>query len=234
MLYQNETIETLLLSNTPIETAKDIISKYLINGVEIEVILKTPDVVGQKDIIKLKPISAFEVSFELSAILAKYAVNSWGNINEILFGGGKFFLAHALRDFLTKQTKDHTCEFIEYNGVPMHINEIAANIFNKNSEYENQNFIFQEIVDFFAWNYCFFLDSNATVTAYIADCNEILRQLNSYKQLTAERDLINKAIKTAVEVEEQVQKNLNQVEPKLNTEKKSKKPLKPKHTGSNV
>jgi len=233
MLYQNETIETLFLSNAPIETAKDIISKYLINGVEIEVILKTPDVVGQKDIIKLKPISILKFR-ELGKIFAKHSAHSYQNINEILVGNAKQQLIDALEEFLLRQSQTNDCQFIEYNGVSMHISDIAANIFGENSEYENQNFIFAEILDFFAWNYCFFLGWKDTAIVYVADCNEILRQLNSYKQLTAERDLINKAIKAAEEMEEQVQKNLNQAEPKLNTEKKSKKPLKPKHTGSNV
>ena len=233
MQYQSRVIDSLFQSPEPLELSRDIVSKRLIQGIAIDVILKTPDDFDQKDVIKLNPMSTFECR-EFSNIFAKHSQEYYGNVNEILSGNGKKFFTDALEEFLLRKNKDNTCRLIEYNGSAMHISEIKANIFNYDTEYENINYVFSEIIDFFAWNYCFFLGWKDTAIMFIAECNLISHQINLLTRLKSERDLINQAIKTAQEAEEQAKEILQQMQEKSKDTQISKKRLKPKATGNNV
>jgi hypothetical protein len=233
MQYQSQVIDSLFQSPEPIELSREIISKRLIQGIDIEVILKTPDDINQKDIIKLKPMSTFEC-LKFSEIFAKFSQEYYGNVNEILTGNGKLFFIKALEEFLLQQNKNNSCKLIEYNGVEMDISEIKANIFSDDTEYENINYIFAEIIDFFSWNYCFFLGWRDTALVFLAECNLIWRQINLLIKHKSERDLFNQAIKATQEAEEQAQEILKKSQKKLKDTQTSKKLLKQKATGSNV
>ena len=229
MQYQSQVIDSLFQSPEPYELSREIISKRLIQGVDIEVILKTPDDINQKDIIKLNPMSTFEC-LEFSKVFMKHSQEYYGNVNEILTGNGGIFFIDALKEFLLQKNR----KLIEYNGVAMHISEIKANIFNDDTEYENINYIFAEIKDFFSWNYCFFLGWRDTVSVFLAECNLIWRQINLLIKYKNERDFINQTAKTMQEAEEQAQEILKNSQEKSKDIQTSKKRLKQKATGNNV
>ena len=229
MQYQSQVIDSLFQSAEPYELSREIIAKRLIQGDDIEVILKTPDDINQKDIIKLNPMSTFEC-YEFSKVFAKHSQEYYGNVNEILTGNGGIFFIDALKEFLLQKNR----KLIEYNGVAMDNYEIKANIFGDDTEYENINYIFAEIRDFFAWNYCFFLGWRDTVSVFMAECNLIWHQINLLTRLKSERDSINQAIKTAQEAEGQAKEILQQMQEKSKDIQTSKKRSKQKATGSNV
>ena len=229
MQYQSQVIDSLFQSPEPYELSREIIAKRLIQGVDIEVILKTPDDINQKDIIKLNPMSTFEC-LEFSKVFMKHSQEYYGNVNEILTGNGGIFFIDALKEFLLQKNR----KLIEYNGVAMDIGEIKANIFDENTEYENIDYIFAEIKDFFSWNYCFFLGWGDTVSVFLAECNLIWRQINLLIRHKNERDFINQTAKTMQEAEEQAQEILKNSQEKSKDIQTSKKRLKQKATGSNV
>lgn len=229
MQYQSQVIDSLFQSPEPYELSREIISKRLIQGVDIEVILKTPDDINQKDIIKLNPMSTFEC-LEFSEVFMKHSQEHYGNVNEILTGNAGLLFIYALEEFLLKKNR----KLIEYNGVAMDISEIKANIFDENTEYENIDYIFAEIKDFFSWNYCFFLGWRDTVSVFLAECNLIWRQINLLIRHKNERDFINQTAKTIQEAEEQAQEILKNSQEKSKDIQTSKKRLKQKATGSNV
>jgi hypothetical protein len=233
MQYQTHIIDSLFKSSEPLELSKDIISKRLVQGIEIEVTLKTPDDIDQKDIIKLKPMGMFECR-EFGKIFVKHSAEYYANVNEILSGNGKLPFIEALEEYLLRQNKTNTCGVIEYNGSAMHISEIKANIFDSESEYENRDYIFSEIVDFFCWSYCFFLGWKDTAIVYIAECNLIQHQYNMIARLRSEQDSINQSIEMAQQVQVQAKESFQQMQEKLKDTQQSKKTSKKKLTGSNA
>lgn len=182
---------------------------------------------GQNDVITIKSLSILTLD-KFSETVQKYCEHDFANVNELLSGNAIITFQRAVREFITntKARGDNAENYLLsglllYNGEPMKINEIKKNIFGEqeNSEFENSHEIFQQIVEYILWSYCFFFRSNYTVIEFIQGYNLTLQQLILKKQQENEMQLLVQK----KEVLEQIQKNMTkQSSETKKSQKKSK------------
>ena len=202
---------------------KEHIEKYTKNGLEIEVKLKNSEEV---DILKCKPLTINQCR-KFMNIVIKHCNNNASNLNELLQGNAKAYFINALEEFLIQPNKENASPFIEYNGLGMDINEIKQNIFTDESEYENVNTIFNLIIDFYSWSYCFFLHSHDTVLILYHELCATMQQQNIMMSVISDR-------KTLLKAQEILNMSKEEITNALNTSNSSKKNSKKKHTSQDV
>ena len=202
---------------------KEHIEKYTKNGLEIEVKLKNSEEV---DILKCKPLTINQCR-KFMNIVIKHCNNNASNLNELLQGNAKAYFINALEEFLIQPNKENASPFIEYNGLGMDINEIKQNIFTDESEYENVNTIFNLIIDFYSWSYCFFLHSHDTVLILYHELCATMQQQNIMMSVISDR-------KTLLKAQEILNMSKEEITNALNTSNNSKKNSKKKHTSQDA
>ena len=202
---------------------KEHIEKYTKNGLEIEVKLKNSEEV---DILKCKPLTINQCR-KFMNIVIKHCNNNASNLNELLQGNAKAYFIDALEEFLIQPNKENASPFVEYNGLGMDINEIKQNIFTDESEYENVNTIFNLIIDFYSWSYCFFLHSHDTVLILYHELCATMQQQNIMMSVISDR-------KTLLKAQEILNMSKEEITNALNTSNNSKKNSKKKHTSQDA
>ena len=161
-------------------------------------------------------------------IVIKHCNNDASNLNELLQGNAKFYFINALEEFLMQSRGEGfepaLCStLIEYNGEQMKISQIKQNIFTDESEYENVNTIFNLIIDFYSWSYCFFLHSHDTVLILYHELCATMQQQNIMMSVISDR-------KTLLKAQEILNMSKEEITNALNTSNSSKKSSKKKHT----
>ena len=206
-----------------IALCKEHIEKYTKNGLEIEVKLKNSEEV---DILKCKPLTINQCR-KFMNIVIKHCNNNASNLNELLQGNAKAYFIDALEEFLMQPNKENASPFIEYNGLGMDINEIKQNIFTDESEYENVNTIFNLMIDFYSWSYCFFLHSHDTALILCHELYLTMQEQNMMMSVISDR-------KTLLKAQEILNMSKEEITNALNTSNSSKKNSKKKHTSQDV
>ena len=202
---------------------KEHIEKYTKNGLEIEVKLKNSEEV---DILKCKPLTINQCR-KFMNIVIKHCNNNASNLNELLQGNAKAYFINALEEFLIQPNKENASPFIEYNGLGMDINEIKQNIFTDESEYENVNTIFNLMIDFYSWSYCFFLHSHDTALILCHELYLTMQEQNMMMSVISDR-------KTLLKAQEILNMSKEEITNALNTSNNSKKNSKKKHTSQDA
>ena len=219
-----EKLQNIDLSHeNPIALCKELIEKYIKNGLEVEVKLKNSEEV---DILKCKPLTINQCR-KFMNIVIKHCNNNASNLNELLQGNAKAYFIDALEEFLMQPNKENASPFVEYNGLGMDINEIKQNIFTDESEYENVNAIFNLIIDFYSWSYCFFLHSHDTVLILYHELCATMQQQNIMMSVISDR-------KTLLKAQEILNMSKEEITNALNISNSSKKNSKKKHTSQDV
>ena len=219
-----EKLQNIDLSHeNPIALCKELIEKYIKNGLEVEVKLKNSEEV---DILKCKPLTINQCR-KFMNIVIKHCNNNASNLNELLQGNAKAYFIDALEEFLMQPNKENASPFVEYNGLGMDINEIKQNIFTDESEYENVNTIFNLIIDFYSWSYCFFLHSHDTVLILYHELCATMQQQNIMMSVISDR-------KTLLKAQEILNMSKEEITNALNISNSSKKNSKKKHTSQDV
>ena len=206
-----------------IALCKEHIEKYTKNGLEIEVKLKNSEEV---DILKCKPLTINQCR-KFMNIVIKHCNNNASNLNELLQGNAKAYFIDALEEFLMQPNKENASPFVEYNGLGMDINEIKQNIFTDESEYENVNTIFNLMIDFYSWSYCFFLHSHDTALILCHELYLTMQEQNMMMSVISDR-------KTLLKAQEILNMSKEEITNALNTSNSSKKNSKKKHTSQDV
>jgi hypothetical protein len=202
---------------------KEHIEKYTKNGLEVEVKLKNSEEV---DILKCKPLTINQCR-KFMNIVIKHCNNNASNLNELLQGNAKAYFIDALEEFLMQPNKENASPFVEYNGLGMDINEIKQNIFTDESEYENVNTIFNLMIDFYSWSYCFFLHSHDTALILCHELYLTMQEQNMMMSVISDR-------KTLLKAQEILNMSKEEITNALNTSNSSKKNSKKKHTSQDV
>lgn len=208
---------------------KEHIEKYIKNGLEIQVKLKNSEEV---DILKCKPLTINQCR-KFMNIVIKHCNNNASNLNELLQGNAKAYFIDALEEFLIQSRKSDNGDdslysnLIEYNGEQMKIRQIKQNIFTDESEYENVNTIFNLIIDFYSWSYCFFLHSHDTVLILYHELCATMQQQNIMMSVISER-------KARLKAQEILNMSKEEITNALNTLNNSKKNSKKKHISQDV
>ena len=202
---------------------KEHIEKYTKNGLEIEVKLKNSEEV---DILKCKPLTIRQCR-RFMKIVIQHCNNNASNLNELLQGNAKAYFIDALEEFLMQPNKENASPFVEYNGLGMDINEIKQNIFTDESEYENVNTIFNLMIDFYSWSYCFFLHSHDTALILCHELYLTMQEQNMMMSVISDR-------KTLLKAQEILNMSKEEITNALNTSNSSKKNSKKKHTSQDV
>ena len=212
-----------LSKENPIALCKELIEKYTKNGLEVEVKLKNSEEV---DILKCTPLTINQCR-KFADIVVKHCNNNASNLNELLQGNAKFYFINALEEFLIQPNKENASPFVEYNGLGMDINEIKQNIFTDESEYENVNTIFNLMIDFYSWSYCFFLHSHDTALILCHELYLTMQEQNMMMSVISDR-------KARLKAQEILNMSKEEITNALNTSNSSKKNSKKKHTSQDA
>ena len=218
-----------LSKENPIALCKELIEKYTKNGLEVEVKLKNSEEV---DILKCKPLTINQCR-KFADIVVKHCNNNASNLNELLQGNAKFYFINALEEFLIQSRKSDNGEdalysnLIEYNGEQMKIRQIKQNIFTDESEYENVNTIFNLMIDFYSWSYCFFLHSHDTALILCHELYLTMQEQNMMMSVISDR-------KARLKAQEILNMSKEEITNALNTSNSSKKNSKKKHTSQDA
>jgi hypothetical protein len=138
----------------------------------------------RNDNISIPPLRLLTLD-KFADTLRNHCPDDYGNVSELLTGNAMLAFSRALREFIyNTKPKDNVKNnnilsgLLLYNGEPMKIADIK-NIFGEGEEeqFDNAADIYDEIVQYFLWSYCFFLRSNYTVIGYIQLYNLTLQQL---------------------------------------------------------
>ena len=160
-------------------------------------------------------------------IVIQHCNNNASNLNELLQGNAKAYFIDALEEFLMQPNKENASPFVEYNGLGMDINEIKQNIFTDESEYENVNTIFNLMIDFYSWSYCFCLHSHDTALILCHELYLTMQEQNMMMSVISDR-------KTLLKAQEILNMSKEEITNALNTSNSSKKNSKKKHTSQDV
>lgn len=209
--------------------------KYIGTELEIKVTQLFP-VDGQDDIITIKPLNIPTLD-KFTETVQKYCENDFANVNELLSGNSIFVFQRAVREFITNtKAKGTTPEsfllsgLLLYNGEPMKINDIKKNIFQEvdSLEFENSHEIFNNIIEYFLWSYCFFLRSNYTVIGFIQEYNLTLQQLILKDQQENEMKATAHKKQMLEQIQESLKNQLSETKPSqtdLNQEQNTTQPV---------
>jgi hypothetical protein len=211
-----------------IALCREYIEKYTKNGLEIEVKLKNSEEV---DILKCKPLTINQCR-KFADVVVKHCNNNASNLNELLQGNAKFHFINALEEFLIQNRcegfENNLCSnLVEYNGEQMKIRQIKQNIFTDESEYENVNTVFNLMVDFYSWSYCFFLHSHDTALILYHELYLTMQQQNMMMSVISDR-------KTLLKAQEIINMSKEDIRNILNTSNNSKKNSKKQRTSKDV
>jgi len=208
---------------------KEHIEKYTKNGLEVTVKLKNSE---EADILKCKPLTISQCRNFMNIVI-KHCNNDASNLNELLQGNAKAYFINALEEFLMQSRKAENGEhalcsnLIEYNGEQMKISQIKQNIFTDESEYENVNTIFNLMIDFYSWSYCFFLHSHDTALILCHELYLTMQEQNMMMSVISDR-------KTLLKAQEILNMSKEEITNALNTSNSSKKNSKKKHTSQDA
>ena len=208
---------------------KEHIEKYTKNGLEVTVKLKNSE---EADILKCKPLTISQCRNFMNIVI-KHCNNDASNLNELLQGNAKFYFINALEEFLMQSRKSDNGDdslysnLIEYNGEQMKIRQIKQNIFTDESEYENVNTIFNLMIDFYSWSYCFFLHSHDTALILCHELYLTMQEQNMMMSVISDR-------KTLLKAQEILNMSKEEITNALNTSNSSKKSSKKKHTSQDA
>lgn len=190
----------------------------------------------ENDIISIPPLRLLTLD-KFADTLRNHCPDDYGNVSELLTGNAMLAFSRALREFIyNTKPKDNVKNnnilsgLFLYNGEPMKIADIQ-NIFGEGEEeqFENAADIYDEIVQYFLWSYCFFLRSNYTVIGYIQLYNLTLQQLllkgqqeNEILSMTQRAEALEKLKQSMTEQSTEAQQPSKDSKPKQKTTRRAK------------
>jgi hypothetical protein len=206
------------------------IQDYISQPLELNITSKYPN--GEDGVLQINPIPLFYLR-KMINFIAKQCGGSAGDVNEILNGNQMPFVRLGIEEFICHASSNNASVLIYYNGEPMDINDVCKNIFSRSlvgddimleSEYQNQTYIYAEIIEYFTWSYCFFLHSRYTVIGAIQEFNLMLQQITlkssqmkEMQWLMQKEEVINQIQQSMTEQSKEQQKSKKNSKKKQST-----------------